>query len=242
MTSIAFSEFDSNILGIRVGKTTGRHLTAEALELIRSDFKKTDLDVLFIRALEYHFFETHLINWKGLELADVKVILTTTDPEIGETDDPAFEVTQDIEKRDIDELYKMVAQIARRSRFNRCFGKDAAERIYREWLDNSVAKKAADYCFLARESKTRRPASLVTVKSTDATAELILVAADETYHGRGVGRLLVSHVFSFLREKSISQYSVGCQLDNRSAFRFYNSLGFRFDSFIVDLHLHRLTE
>jgi ribosomal protein S18 acetylase RimI-like enzyme len=235
---IEFSKFDSEILGKRVGKTAVRRLNTEILDIIYAESEKMNLDIVFIRDSGYHFTDAHLMNWKRLQLADIKVVLTISDLDrSNDTGSSRFFVTQDIKSGDLEYLYLMVNQIASRSRFYRCFGKEAAETLYRTWLDNSIAKSAADYCFLAKDVQTNNPASLITIKSEGDTAELILVATGESYQGKGAGKLLVAHVFSFLKKNGFKNCSVGCQLDNRSALRFYNSVGFKFDSLIADFHL-----
>ena len=233
------SAFDSEMLGIRVGKAVVAGLDRGLVHALRTELADADLDVVFLRDTSFAFERVADLPWEGLELTDVKVILSADGAPPSTERGEAFVVTTDAGPQDSAALLPIVHAIADRSRFTRCFGEAAARRLYDAWLRNALAREAADWFFVARSVADGQPAGLIAVKREDDAADLALVATAERYGGRGVLKLLTAAALQRVRADGVSRCTVATQLSNRTALRAYESMGFTFDRTVVDLHLSR---
>jgi len=237
--SILPSPFDTEMLGRRVGTITVEGLDASLVGQLRTGMRDADFDLVFIRARRFEFDLVPQLPWDGLELADVKVVLSRTTAPVDGPDLPGFSVTLDAGPADAADLVPLARAIAVQSRFHRCFGEALAFRIYDTWLENSLAHQAADWCFVARHLASGQSAGLVTAKREGASADLALVATAGAFRGRGVLRLMTTTALAHLRSQGVERCTVATQLSNRAAIRAYEALGFAFETAVVDLHLRR---
>lgn len=240
MARIRPSSFDTDMLGLRVGKATVEGLDRPMVDALRSALVATELDILFIRDTRFAFERAAELSWQGLELADVKVTLSRGTHATVAAPDDSFSVSADVTADAAGALMPLVRSSARLSRFHRCFGESAAFRVYDAWLRNALAREAADWCFVARPPHGRDPAGFIAVKRDGVIADLPLVATAEEYRGRGVLRLMVTAVLARLESEGVKRCTVATQLSNTMALRAYQALGFRFEGTLVDLHMRRI--
>ena len=233
------SAFDTETLGLRVGKVTVHGLDRQLVELLRSELIVSDLDVAFVRDTNFQFERVSELPWTHLELADVKLQLAHPAAAAPPDVRADFLVVQDIAAGDGPALTAMAHSIARLSRFHRCFGEAAAFRVYETWLRNSLDRRAADWCFVARHTATGDAAGLMSVKRDGASADLAMVATAQSYRGRGVLKLMSSTVLRFLQGEGITRCTVATQISNRSALSAYQALGFVVEGTLVDFHMSR---
>lgn len=235
---IQHSPFDSDILDRRIGRYATAGLTAGRVGDLRRAMSAQALDLVFIKDSAFPFERAHALPWEGLELADVKVVLgRATAPGLGTGPGGRFTVDGAAGPGDAVSLRPLVRPIAVRSRFARVFGEARAVRLYDAWLDNSLARQAADWVFVAR-AESGEPAGVVTVARTGSAADLALVSTAEAFRGRGVLRVLATAALDTLHAHGVAVCTVATQLANREALRAYEALGFRYDHTVVDLHLH----
>ena len=83
------------------------------------------IDLLFIRVSQFAFDRMNQLSWAGLELADVKVILSRPVRTIDVDGTADFIVDDSADRSVAAELRPMARDIARRSRFARTFGEEA---------------------------------------------------------------------------------------------------------------------
>lgn len=76
---------------------------------------------------------------------------------------------------------------------------------------------------------------LFSIKEDSSVIELI--AVDEKYQGRRVGKSLIHRMESFVISRGITNITVGTQVNNISAMRFYSSMGFKYISCSSMYHL-----
>jgi GNAT superfamily N-acetyltransferase len=233
------SAFDTEMLGLRIGKIVVDGLDGPLAEQLRKELMASSLEFAFIRDTNFRFERVSTLPWAHLELADVKFQLTQATRAAAANTLPGFSVVQDVSASDGPALTAMTQAIARLSRFHRCFGEAAAFRLYEAWLRNSLAKRTADWCFVARHTATGDAAGLVAVKREGPTADLTLVATADSYRGRGVLKLMTSTVLTFLQAQGVARCAVATQATNRAALAAYQSLGFTVEGTFVDFHMSR---
>lgn len=115
-----------------------------------------------------------------------------------------------------------------RFRTDNGFGMETFERIYLEWLRRSVNGDMADACYAFRNEHS--PAGLITVKLTDAEANVGLLSVNEGFRGKGIGRKLLYAAEKFALSNECRKVSIATQQANIGACRFYESSGYRVTS------------
>ena len=233
------SAFDTEMLGVRVGKVAVSGLDRSHAELLRVELLASDFDVAFVRDADFHFEHVSQLPWTGLELADVKLQLAIAMHAPAADAPSEFVIVQESRPDAGPALTAMAHSIARLSRFHRCFGEAAAFRLYEAWLRNSLAKQAADWCFVARHVTSNEAAGLMAVKREGGSADLTMVATAEAYRGRGVLKQMTSTVLGFLHGQDVRRCTVATQASNRAALAAYQALGFAVEGTMVDLHMSR---
>lgn len=135
-----------------------------------------------------------------------------------------------------DRLYDLAYQAGHMSRFRMDpnFEDTAFKRMYRAWIDNSVAGIIADYVFGYYEGQM--PIGLLTLRIKDGVAEIGLIAVDEAARGKGLGRSLLQKACAMSYEKGATRITVATQKINKGACAFYESNGFSLDSSTAIYH------
>lgn len=110
------------------------------------------------------------------------------------------------------------------------FPDDVANRSKREWAENGLHGRRGDRMLVAVDDGSVVGFCLL------AGSVIDLIGVDTDAQGRGVGTALVAAVIDFLGDAPVS---VGTQVANQGATRFYERLGFELESSAYDLHLHR---
>ena len=116
---------------------------------------------------------------------------------------------------------------------------DLANRIKREWVENSMAGNRGDRLLVAEQDGQAVGflIELHTSQNGKRTTIIDLVGVDRHHQGRGIGRAMMEHV---VRRSSGSAdlLRVGTQVANVPSLRLYESTGFRTADTQYVLHAH----
>ena len=195
-------------------------------------------DVAELRAqaeeLRNQFDLIYIFSEPGLEmpfeqavLIDKKAIFTLSDPGCFETDShiECWEPSEGAER-----LVPLALVSGKYSRFKLDSRLPAGsyERLYTRWIEQSVSKAIATevFCYMI----DGQPRGLLTLDRRDDRNVIGLVAVDEEYQHRGIGRALVKHAVSFVHTCQGKHLSVATQLDNEPACKLYSKCGFSLES------------
>jgi dTDP-4-amino-4,6-dideoxy-D-galactose acyltransferase len=98
------------------------------------------------------------------------------------------------------------------------------EKLYKTWLDKSISKDIADdvLVYLDRNNIT----GFVSIKNDCDKLKIGLIAVDQNYQGKGIGKKLMQHVESIALAENLKKISVETQKQNDGAMAFYQSCGF----------------
>ena len=122
-------------------------------------------------------------------------------------------------------LERLALQSGEYSRF-RCddgFRHREFERLYREWLEVSLAGRDGKCVFAAGEET--RPRGMITLEP-GAAVRIGLFAVDPACRRQGVGRRLMVRAERFCVQRRAAELRVATQAENRQACLFYESQGF----------------
>ncbi len=116
----------------------------------------------------------------------------------------------------------MSAGLFRDSRFynDPFFTAGEADRLYRAWIRNALRDDACRTFFI-------RDSGFLVCRKNEACGDIALIGVVPEKQGRGVGRSLVLHTLSRLRETGLDRLTVRTQINNIRAMNFYLGLGFK---------------
>ena len=127
------------------------------------------------------------------------------------------------------------------SRFNvdERMGREKFEALYRQWIVKSVAKEIADEVLVYKIND--EIAGFVTVGKKSNRADIGIIAVDNKYRGRGVGKALMLGAESLYKNK-FNYIQVVTQKDNLPACKLYESCGYTRESLEYFYHIWQKEE
>ncbi len=123
-------------------------------------------------------------------------------------------------------LYHLAYISGEYSRFkkDKKFGEDTFQKLYREWVNNSVNQQIADYVLVYEKDK--KVLGMVTLKLSIDTSIIGLIAVDNATQGMGIGQQLMAECERLSIENNIKTVEVATQEFNQKAYQFYQKCGF----------------
>ena len=123
-------------------------------------------------------------------------------------------------------LYPLAFESGKFSRFklDTKFGNDKFELLYKKWVDNSISKIFADKIFYYQSEK--EVIGFVTVKNSNDFSTIGLIAVNNNYQGKGIGKQLINFVENYCLVLNINELRIPTQKENISACNFYMKLGY----------------
>lgn len=97
------------------------------------------------------------------------------------------------------------------------------ERLYTRWIEQSVNHTIATevFCYMLDET----PLGLITLKRDADVGDIGLVATDQEYRGRGIGKAMIAYVMDYAHRCGCNAINVTTQFNNLAARRLYESSG-----------------
>jgi len=124
-----------------------------------------------------------------------------------------------------EELLKLSLLSGHKSRFKSDpFFKPQFRQFYTLWLQNSLNKSFADEVIVA--SIEKHIAGFVTLKKESNSGSIGLIAVNDQYQGKGIGKDLLLAANNWFIENQIQFSEVVTQIDNTKACIFYKSFGY----------------
>ena len=124
-----------------------------------------------------------------------------------------------------------ILNIARKSfRYSRFFNdpnlsKSKSQNIYLNWAKGAFLQEDKYFVICEREDHI---AGYLLFSSEENCATVELIAVDEAYQGKGIGKSLIKAMESFTFDKVINKIKVGTQVNNIPAVQFYSKMGFKY--------------
>ena len=128
---------------------------------------------------------------------------------------------------------KRIIQIAETSfRYSRFLNdpylsSEKARYIYGDITKNAF-RKMGSFFVVIENAKETIGFLLFSIDRTTSSSTIDLLATDQNYQGRGIGRALIRSMEHYVAQKDVETIKVGTQLNNIDAMGFYTSNGFRY--------------
>lgn len=106
--------------------------------------------------------------------------------------------------------------------------------LYRQWIIKSVSKELADEVLVYQENEMLM--GFVTIGKKNGRADIGIIAVDERFGRRGIGRALMSAAEHYA-SKNFTAIQVVTQADNIAACKLYEHCGFRPEKLEYFYHL-----
>lgn len=138
---------------------------------------------------------------------------------------------------------EQIVNIAKKSfKYSRFFNdpslpQEKASEIYLYWTECAFNQEGKYFVISEKEGKIA--GYLLFSLTSEKSSVIELIAVDEKYQGKNVGKSLIKKMESFLINKRIEKIKVGTQVNNISAVEFYNAMGFKYVSCGSMYHLWR---
>ena len=214
--------WDSDFFDLRIAKV----VVASEEDVVTFSRQERDLrnhfDLVYIFSepgLEIPFEATRLVDRKAVYALSAPVHFDAN-PAIASWDSPMVS----------DSLVSLALASGKYSRFklDKNFPAGSYERLYSRWIEQSVKKVMATdvFCYMMDGD----PRGLLTLDFRDRRGVIGLVAVDEEYQHRGIGKALIKHAVSYVHEHQGERLTVVTQLDNEPACRLYSGCGFSLES------------
>lgn len=207
--------WDSNFFDLKVGEckveyNVGQNLKAADFDLFYC-YSESEINLSLSNFLNSH--SEIQLNFRK------KIIpINYNHPEI-------FQLNQ-LSEFNINELYELAYESGKYSRFklDPKFSEKQFQELYQKWIDNSINSQFADIflIFLEYEKIT----GFVTCNMGKDSASIGLLAVNENQQGKGIGRILIHSLESYLHKNSIDILHVVTQSENNVAIDFYKKMGF----------------
>ncbi len=216
--------WDSDFFGIKVAKITLESCDNILLERTIRGLKEKGYKLIYVFSNpDDDQLNSSVLNNKGI-LVDEKV---TYSLEIPKTN-MAF--PDNVEKYNSgipdERLYELCLKSGEYSRFKKDhnFASHLFVKLYYAWLENSVTRKIADEVLIYREQQDI--VGFVTLKHHMYKSQIGLIAVDDKYRERSIGKLLLTACSAICNQEDTRHLEVITQQDNLGACRFYEKCGF----------------
>lgn len=138
----------------------------------------------------------------------------------------------------LEEIRLLAIQSGIHSRFrvDKKFDNKDYQKLYQTWIDKSISKELAIEV-LVKKINSKIVGFTTINKKTNELADIGLVAVDENFRGRGIGKELIKKTISYAKSLGFSRLQVVTQLDNISATSLYKNTGFKINKIEYIYHI-----
>ena len=208
--------FNKKIASVNISKYDEKYIVEKL------DFYKTkDFDLIYLFVNDKELSST-IINSYNCKLVDTRVVYSLETLDNTQLND-YINVQNFVGNSS--ELYELGIQTGQESRYkmDNDFPSDDFKRLYKTWIDNSCNGKLADNISVYKNEDDIL--GYITLKKKGNVMSLILIATDETYRGKGIGKNLLLFAKKYSQDNSCVRLDVVTQKHNKVACHFYESRG-----------------
>jgi dTDP-4-amino-4,6-dideoxy-D-galactose acyltransferase len=218
--------WDSEFLGFGVARLSFHNLTATALKQQITNAQQAGAQLLYLVCSPDDNISNAAAHEVGAVLVDRKVTFAmpveAALAQLGVPDNIHAATTPTAP------LESLALQSGEYSRFrlDNHFPPGTYERLYRQWLHNSLARTLAREVLVYQPAPAAPELGLLTLGIKQGRADIGLLAVDSSGRGQGVGTTLVQAARQLTVAWGLPALQVVTQQDNQPACAFYQHCGF----------------
>jgi dTDP-4-amino-4,6-dideoxy-D-galactose acyltransferase len=236
MASYSLLEWDTKFFGYKIAKILVSQDSKAQIDQTISVLKLEDYKLAyFFVSPEDDTSNDSILACTG-QLVDEKVTYSYSIDEqtIFKVDDYIVIYSEDIVTQ---ELTQLTLQSGTYSRFriDPNFRNSEYESLYKEWIKKSVTKDVADQVLVYKEED--HILGFITMKIAEGHGSIGLLAVDENFRGKSIGKKLLTSSFAYFQNNNITTIEVVTQRVNQIACRFYEACGFKISEIVNVYHL-----
>lgn len=235
-TSVQILDWDSGFFGYKVAEIKAKNLTPEELGVILEELKRQRIRLIyFFVDSQDRLFNKTVLSSGGL-LVDEKITYIKKLDAFLKVREWDKNIKSYLGKKLNRQLISLALQSGQYSRFktDTNFVSNEFERLYTEWIRKSLSGILANEVLVYTKGGVE--AGFVTIGEKDRRAGVDLIAVDEKFRGKTLGRKLMEAAFIKAFSLGYDMIQVVTQKLNYPACKFYEKLGFRVESVINVYH------
>lgn len=227
INSIVPLEWDSQFFGYPVARVSFGKGGTDKLENVFQQINSKNIRLTYLYVTPDDLEINRFIEKKGCLLADQKVVFVKTTEKHNNFKNKIIEF-QETEINEKILSLALISGIWSRFRMDKNFINNEFERLYTEWISNSINKTKAFKTLVAiKESDF---VGITTLGEKSDYADIGLVAVDENHRGQGIGYDLIHTADNTAFDMGYKQIKVVTQLKNIEACRLYKKCNFQVES------------
>jgi len=234
INSIVPLEWDSQFFGYPVAKISFGKDGADKLENVFHQINSANIRLTYLYVNPDDLKINRFIEKKGCLLADQKVVFAKTTEKHYNFNTKIIEF-QETEINEKILSLALTSGICSRFRIDKKFTNNEFERLYTEWLSNSINKTIAFETLVAMEGSNLIGITTLGVKLD--YADIGLVAVDENHRGKGIGYDLIHTADNTAFDMGYEKIKVVTQLKNNEACNLYKKCNFHIEG-ITNIYHH----
>lgn len=227
INSIVPLEWDSQFFGYPVAKISFGKDEAGKLENVFQQINSENIRLTYLFVNPDDREINKLILKKGCLLADQKVVFAKTTEKHYNFKNTISEF-QETEMTEKILSLALISGIYSRFRIDKNFINNEFERLYTEWVSNSINKTIACETLVAMEGSNF--IGITTLGEESDYADIGLVAVDENHRGQGIGYDLIHTADNHAFDRGFEKIKVVTQLKNNEACNLYKKCDFQIES------------
>ncbi|MCB9000079.1 MAG: GNAT family N-acetyltransferase [Bacteroidales bacterium] len=218
-------EWDTGFFGVKTGKLDLNGLDILEAEKELGKLSKSAYRLVYVFAGHDDDGIRKVINAAGGQLRDEKVTFSMDISQISALSSGFIHSCMGMEMDN--DLEQLSLESGKYSRFKTDpnIPYDKFVELYRLWMINSLNGSFAKEVFAYSDSG--RKLGMVSVNIKQGEGWIGIIAVNEEFRGRSIGKYLMHAAIGFCRENGVRILNVQTQLENKVSCAFYERLGFR---------------
>jgi len=227
-SALQLLSWDTEFLGYRVGRLHAEVVTAPIIQGLLEEARSLDFRLLYWSVSPNDKMANYTAQLIGAYLADRKITYVMPITSALTVLPEGVETTSKLSSQ----LVSLALQSGHQSRYQNDpgFADDVFERLYTQWIENSVNGKIAREALIYRSNQLPDELGLITLGTKQGRVDIGLLAVDERMRGQEIGSQLVDAAKQRARAWGFGVLQVVTQVSNIGACRFYERCGFTTDS------------
>ncbi len=223
--TIKLLEWDTQFFGYKIGSVTLTNETPEDLLVAILNEESSSFRFISLFLPENKTLSSRICEEWNIALADQKVVFHKKLTRSSYTTSH-HEQIESVMYQDHTKFINLAVASGVQSRFrlDPHFSIIDFERMYEEWIKNTLSGQIADNCYTY--SHQQHPIGVVTVKKKKDYTNIGIIAVESNFRGKGVGNKLLYAAEKYSYENGFQEITLATQQRNIGACHFYQQNGY----------------